>query len=80
MAFCGNVVELVQKHKVLKDKTGFVKWDEFDEDYEIEVYIENPLVPEFEQKPTMLIDAALGEVKGKTVGMLFIKKESNVYG
>jgi hypothetical protein len=80
MAFCGNVVELVKKQKVLKDKKGFVKWDEFDEDYDVEVYIENPLVHEFEEKSAMVIDAALGEIKGSTMGMLFIKKTENVYG
>jgi len=26
------------------------------------------------------VDAAIGEVEGKKVGLLFIKKNSNVYG
>ncbi|TXT65083.1 MAG: hypothetical protein BAJALOKI1v1_470005 [Promethearchaeota archaeon] len=80
MAFCGNIVELVQKRKVLNDSVGFVKWNQFDGDYDVEVYIEDTLVEEFKDKTMLLIDAALGEVKGKTIGMLFIKKDSNVYG
>ena len=28
MAFCGNMIELVEKHKVLDEKENFVQWKE----------------------------------------------------
>lgn len=80
MAFCGNVVELVPKHKVLRDKKGFTKWEDLEDNYGVEVFLENEVIPEFQKKSEVLIDAALGQVDGRKMGMLFIQKGSNVYG
>ncbi len=85
MSFCGNFVEMVEKQKVHAD-SDFILWPdtnlEENELYreEIEVYIEKTIIPELEDKSLVIIDAAKGKVKNKTVGVLFIKKESNVYG
>ena len=85
MSFCGNFVEMVEKHKVEKD-SDFILWSDTNLDElkfkesEIEVYIENSIISELEEKSMVIIDAAKGEVKNRTVGVLFIKKESNVYG
>ena len=85
MSFCGNFVEMVEKHKVISD-SDFLLWPEtnleeirFQGD-EIEVHIERSIISELEEKSMLIIDAAKGEVKNRTVGVLFIKKESNVYG
>lgn len=80
MAFCGNVVELVPKNKVLKDRKGFTKWDDLADDYGVDVFLENEVIPEYQKKSEIYIDAALGNVDGKEMGMLFIQKGSNVYG
>jgi hypothetical protein len=85
MSFCGNFVEMVEKHKVDFD-TDFILWldtnldEEKSQKGEIEVYIERSIIPELEEKSLVIIDAAKGEVSNKTVGVLFIKKDSNVYG
>jgi len=85
MSFCGNFVEMVDKHKVEAD-SDFILWLETNLDElkfkesEIEVYIERSIISELEEKSMIIIDAAKGEVKNRTVGVLFIKKESNVYG
>ncbi len=85
MSLCGNFVELVEKFKLLDDD-DFVKLKDTDVRNEqfkakhIEVYIENKIIPELEEKPLTIVDAVVGEVKDKTVGLLFIKKKSNVYG
>lgn len=85
MCFCGNFVELVEKYKLLDDH-DFVKWKDIDvenedfKDQRVEVYIEKEIIHELEKKPLIIVDAAIGEVEGKKVGMLFIKKNSNVYG
>ena len=85
MSFCGNFVEMVEKHKVDFD-TDFILWSDTNLDDkkpqkgEIEVYIERSIIPELEEKSMVIIDAAKGEVSNKTVGVLFIKKDSNVYG
>ncbi len=85
MSFCGNVVELVEKYKVYKDN-DFIEWQNtninknLNKDLEIEVYIEKKIILELEDKPLVIIDASLGEVNGKKVGILFMKKDSNVYG
>ena len=47
---------------------------------DIAVYIERKIILELEEKPLTIVDAAVGEVKGKKVGLLFIKKSSDVYG
>jgi hypothetical protein len=85
MSFCGNFVEMVDKSKVDRD-TDFILWEdtnldenEFRKD-EIEVYIEKSIIPELEEKSLIIIDAAQGELDNRTVGVLFIKKESDVYG
>jgi len=85
MSLCGNFVELVEKFKLLDDD-DFVKLKDTDIENEqfkvehIEVYIEKLIIPELEEKPLTIVDVAVGEVKGKKVGLLFIKKNANVYG
>lgn len=85
MSFCGNFVEMVEKHKVDEDM-DFILWldtnldDEKVKKAEIEVYVEKSIIPELEEKSLIIIDAAKGEISNKTVGVLFIKKDSNVYG
>jgi len=85
MSLNGNFVELVEKFKLLDDD-DFVKLKDTDianEQFKvehIEVYIEKLIIPELEEKPLTIVDVAVGEVKGKKVGLLFIKKNSNVYG
>ncbi len=85
MSLCGNFVELVEKFKLLDDD-DFVKLKDTDIENEqfkvehIEVYIEKLIISELEEKLLTIVDAALGEVNGKKVGLLFIKKNSNVYG
>ena len=44
------------------------------------MYIEKQILLELEEKPLTIIDVAVGEVEGEKIGMLFIKKDSNVYG
>jgi len=84
MAFCGNYVELVENFKILDDD-DFIKLKDTDIENEqlkteqIDVYVEKIIIPELEEKPLTIVDAAIGEVKGKKVGVLFIKKSSNVY-
>ena len=85
MSLCGNFIELVEKFKLLDDD-DFVKLKNADIENEqfkavhIEVYIEKKIIPELEGKQLTILDAAVGEVKGKKVGLLFIKKNSNIYG
>jgi hypothetical protein len=85
MSLCGNFVELVEKFKLLGDD-DFFKLKDTDIENEqlkakqIEVYIEKLIIPELEGKPLTIVDAVVGDVKGKKVGLLFIKKNSNVYG
>ena len=85
ISLCGNFVELVEKFKLLDDD-DFVKLKDTDIDNDqlkakhIEVYIEKLIIPELEEKSLTIVDAVVGEVKGKKVGLLFIKKKSNVYG
>jgi hypothetical protein len=85
MSFCGNFVEMVEKQKVEED-SDFILWTDSNLDElkfkesEIEIYIEGSIIPELEEKSMIIIDDAKGEVKNRTVGVLFIKKESNVYG
>ena len=85
MSLCGNFVELVEKFKLLDDD-DFVKLKDTEIENEqfktehIEVYIEKLIIPELEEKPLTIVDVAVGEVKGKKVGLLFIKKNANVYG
>ena len=85
MSFCGNVVELVEKYKVVNDN-DFIKWkdtninEQLTDSFKIEVYVEKKIISELEERPLIIIDAAIGELKGNKVGMLFMKKNSNVYG
>ena len=85
MSLCGNFVELVEKFKLLDDD-DFVKLKDTEIENEqfktelIEVYIEKLIIPELEEKPLTIVDVAVGEVKGKKVGLLFIKKNANTYG
>ena len=80
MAFCGNVLELVEKHKVVDDKEDFIQWKEIEGKPNIDVYIENDLISEFMEKDLVLIDVAIGELNGEQIGLLFIKKQKDVYG
>lgn len=79
MAFCGNVIELIEKQKVIKDG-DFIEWTDLDNDLNIDVFIEKNLLPELELKDQILIDVAMGDIKGVKIGMLFIKKSQDVYG
>ncbi|MFX1442209.1 MAG: hypothetical protein ACFFHV_02240 [Promethearchaeota archaeon] len=80
MAFCGNVIELVEKHKVLDEKENFFQWKEIEDNPDIEIYIENDLISEFKEKKVVFIDIAIGELNGEQIGLLFIKKQKDVYG
>ena len=85
MAFCGNVIELVEMHKILDDKEEFIKWTEFDNiasvGANLQVYIEKSLINELMKNNLILIDALIGETKNsEKIGLLFIKKDNNVYG
>lgn len=71
---------MVNKKNILKDSEPFILWKNVEGNPPIEVFIEERLIAELEQKPELLIDAAMGEIKGKEYGMLFIKKGANVYG
>lgn len=86
MAFCGNIVELVERDKVLEDG-GFIRCPNTNinvnskDNLDIEVYVEKTLISELEEKPLIIIDAAIGEIKGgEKIGMLLMKKENDVYG
>ena len=80
MAFCGNVVELVEKFKIIEEKGDFIQWKEIMGDPQVEVYIETNLIPEFKELDLLLIDVAIGQINGEKIGMLFIKKQNDVYG
>ena len=81
MAVCGNMLELVEKHKILNEEENFVKWTKFKENNDkIEVYIEKDIMPELINQHFILIDAAVGKLQnGEKFGMLFIKKDDDVY-
>ena len=79
LAFCGNVLELIEKQKVIEDG-DFIEWTDLDKNLNINVFIEQNLLPELELKDQILIDVAIGEIKGVKIGMLFIKKSQDVYG
>ncbi|MFX1387081.1 MAG: hypothetical protein ACFE9M_07700 [Promethearchaeota archaeon] len=85
MSFCGNIVELVEKYKVVKD-LDFILWNDTNignyhsEIEKIEIYIEEKVLEELENKPMVIIDAVTNKTKDSKVGVLFMKKESNVYG
>ncbi|MGQ4875115.1 MAG: hypothetical protein ACTSVV_17030 [Promethearchaeota archaeon] len=80
MTFCGNVLELIEREKIIESPFEFVKWSDIINNDGIDVYIEKSIIPELDQKEEMIIDAAIGEINGKKIGMLFIKKDKNVYG
>ncbi|MHA1150565.1 MAG: hypothetical protein ACTSR8_20285 [Promethearchaeota archaeon] len=74
-------MELVEKHEILDGTLDFVKWNNFKDNIGVEVYIEKSIIPELELKDELIIDAAIGEINGKRIGMLFIKRENpNTYG
>jgi len=79
LAFCGNVLELIEKQKVIEDG-DFIEWTDLDKNLNINVFIEQNLLPELELKDQILIDVAIGEIKGVKIGMLFIKQSQDVYG
>jgi hypothetical protein len=80
MAFCGNVLELVEKNKIIKGE-DFIKWTDFKECIDnIEVYIEKDILPDLITHENILIDAAIREFKnGNKFGLLFFKKDDGVY-
>ena len=86
MAFCGNVVDLVEKHKVLDDKEDFVRWKRFDgishHDSNLQVYIEKNVVPEFKTRDSLRIELITYNTaeSAEQVNLLFIKKDNDVYG
>ncbi len=75
------MLELVEKHKILDEEENFVKWTDFDENFEdVEVYIEKVVIPELIDQEFIIIDAAVGKLQnGEKFGMLFIKKDNDVY-
>ena len=81
MAVCGNMLELVEKHKILNEEKNFVKWTDFEGNIDnIEVYIEKDIIPELINQTFILIDAAVGKLQnGEKFGLLYIKKDDNVY-
>jgi hypothetical protein len=84
MAVCGNFVELIEAHKV-KDDEDFILWntnqnEDDNASLDFDVYIENKIVEELSHKQLLLIDATIGKVEGKEVGMLFIKSDKDKYG
>lgn len=81
MAVCGNMLELVEKHKILNEEKNFVKWTDFEGNIDnIEVYIEKDIMPELINQQFILIDAAVGKLQnGEKFGLLYIKKDDNVY-
>ena len=70
----------MEKYKVVEDLEDFVLWKEIENNPNIEVFIEDKVVPELEQKEVVNIDAVVGESIHGTVGMLFIKNQTNMYG
>lgn len=80
MTACGNVVELVKKSKIKRELSDFILWKRKNNGRDLEVYIEKEIIPELKQKKKLEIDVALGEIKGNSIGILFLKKDSNVYG
>lgn len=80
MTFCGNVLELIERERITESPFEFVRWRDIINNGDIDVYIEKSIIPELSQKEEMIIDAAIGEINGKRIGMLFIKKDQNVYG
>lgn len=81
MSFCGNVLELVEKNKVLDGYPEFVQWNDLDEGIGIEVYMEKSIIPELKERGLIVIDTILSEIKGKEVGLLFMKKlNDKTYG
>ena len=81
MSFCGNVLELVEKEKVLEGYPEFIQWTDIDGDGDIEVYLEKSIIPELKEQGLVVIDAIISDIKGKKVGLLFMKKLNNdTYG
>ena len=79
IAFCGNVVELVNKQDVLDDG-HFIEFMDYKHEPNIKVFIEDEIISELKSKEEVLIDVAIGEVYDEKIAMLFIKKSNNVYG
>ena len=78
---CGNILELVEKHKILNEEENFIKWTDLKGGInKIEVYIEKDILPELINQKFILVDAAIGKLEnGEKFGMLFIKKDDSVY-
>ena len=74
------MVELVEKHKVLDDSIKFIPWNDDNKYNDVEIYIEESIIPELTNEALITIDVAIGLIKGEKFGLLFIKKDPNVYG
>lgn len=82
-SFCGNVLELVEKYKILDQAEEFIRWSGNDYDPKIEFYVEKNIISELEKEKenNLLIDAAVGDLmNGSKMGMLFLRKKAEVYG
>jgi hypothetical protein len=52
----------------------FILWTDFaNNNLDLNVYIEKSIIKELESKSLIEIHAAIGDVKGETIGVLFIK-------
>jgi len=84
MSFCGNVLELVEKLKIIEDTSDFIQWNNIEGDPGVEVFIEESILPELESETAevLLIDAVVGTLpNGEKMGMLFLKNPNkDVYG
>jgi len=78
--FCGNVIELIERYKILEDSGDFVSWKEIENNPDIEVFIEKSVISDLEEKEKVIIDAVVGDTIHGPIGMLFIKNEKDVYG
>ena len=80
MSFCGNVLELVEKYKIFEDKEEFIQWTEIENDPDIEVFIEEKVLPEIQADDLVFIDAIIADMKGEKTAFLFMRKNKDVYG
>ena len=67
MAFCGNVLELVEKYKVLEDYPEFIRWTEIEGQPNVELYIEKDIIPELKKiQPKLFIMTHFGAFMDST--------------
>ena len=83
--FCGNVLELINKSKLLDEMDEFVEWQDVEDnvggEVQVEVFIEKSILPEL-SNPEFLIDGAIGTMSNdRKMGMLLLRDPSkDVYG